>query len=87
MSISRPIECSRCIGDYDQAVTLVVQRKRMKGQRSLIMEDACGTETHYAKRYTYRAIVTNRSDLSDNEVTHWYNIVKPEKRPFHNPCF
>ncbi len=62
-----------CMGDYDQAFTLVIQRKRMKGQTSLMLEDTCDTETHCAQGYIYRAIATNRSDLSDSEVIHWYN--------------
>jgi hypothetical protein len=62
-----------CIGDYDQTFTLVVQRKRVKGQTSLIFMEACDTETHCAQGYIYRAIATNRSDLSDSEVIHWYN--------------
>ena len=45
----------------------------MKGQTSLILEEAGDAETHCAQGYIYRAIATNRSDLSDSEVIHWYN--------------
>lgn len=62
-----------CIGDYEQAFTLVVQRQRIKGQASLILEEAGDAETHCAQGYVYRAIATNRSDLSNSEVIHWYN--------------
>jgi hypothetical protein len=35
-----------CIGDYDQVFTLVVQRKRIKAQVSLMLEETGDAEAH-----------------------------------------
>jgi hypothetical protein len=59
------------IGDYERAFTVVVQRKRVKGQTDLeIMQS---DEEICAQGYIYRAIATNRETLTDSEVIHWYN--------------
>lgn len=62
-----------CIGDYDQPFTLVIQRIPLKGQASLDLDDADGQEQLEDSRYIYRAIATNRDDLSDSDIIHWYN--------------
>ena len=63
-----------CMGDDDQAFTLVVQRKRIKGQTSLMLEETGDAETHCAQGHVYRAIANNRTDLSDREVVHWCKV-------------
>jgi len=59
------------IGDYEQAFTIVVQRKEIKGQTDLDIlqsdEEVC------AQGYVYRAIATNRETMTDSEIIHWYN--------------
>ena len=59
------------IGDYEQAFTLVVQRKRVKGQVDL--EILQSDEEVCAQGYVYRAIATNRETMTDSEIIHWYN--------------
>jgi len=59
------------IGDYQQAFTVVVQRKRFKGQSDL--EILQSEEEVCAQGYVYRAIATNRETLTDSEIIHWYN--------------
>ncbi len=60
-----------CIGDYEQAFTVVVQRKEVKGQMGL--EILQSDEEVCAQGYIYRAIATNRESLTDSEIIHWYN--------------
>lgn len=62
-----------CIGDYEKAFTLIIQRKRVKGQVELDLETSGACEEITAKGYIYRAIATNRADLSNSEIVHWYN--------------
>jgi len=62
-----------CIGDYDQPFTLIIQRKPLKGQASLDMGDIDEPQQLQDGRYIYRAIATNRDDLSDSDIIHWYN--------------
>jgi hypothetical protein len=59
------------IGDYEQAFTVVVQRKPMKGQIDL--EELQSGEEVYAQGFVYRAIATNRESMTDSEIIHWYN--------------
>lgn len=59
------------IGDYEHAFTLVVQRKRVKGQVDL--EVLQSEEEVCAQGYVYRAIATNRETMTDSEIVHWYN--------------
>ena len=76
------------IGDYDQAFTVVIQRKPMKGQ--LDLETLQSGEEIFAQAYVYRAIATNRESMSNSEVIHWYkqraedseNRIKELKRDF-----
>ena len=61
------------IGDYEKPFTLVIQRKRIKGQVELDLDDKESNEQVYSQGYIYRAIATNREDWSDHQVVHWYN--------------
>jgi hypothetical protein len=61
---------------YKQAFTLVVQRTRKGGQQCLDLgEDGVEEDetTMTDGRYIYRALATNRDELSDSEIVHWYN--------------
>jgi len=62
------------MGDDDQAFTLVVQRQRIKGQTSLLLEETGDVETHCAQGRVYLTVAINRTDLSDREVIHWYKV-------------
>ena len=64
---------SFCIGDYDQAFTLIVQRKAIQGQTALELVSEDPTDEVSIGGYVYRAIATNRDPLSDSEIIHWYN--------------
>lgn len=61
------------IGDYEVPFTLVIQRKPIKGQAPLDLDQDDGQEELRDGGYVYRAIATNRGGLSDSEVIHWYN--------------
>lgn len=62
-----------CIGDYEKAFTLVVQRMRIKGQTELDLEGDNTGEEIVSEGYIYRAIATNKNEWSDSEIVHWYN--------------
>lgn len=64
---------SVCIGDYDKAFTLIVQRKATQGQADLAFTSEDDTEEVSNNGYIYRAIATNRYSLSDSDIVHWYN--------------
>jgi len=55
------------------AFTVVVQRKKIKGQLSFDLEDNETGELMLRGEYLYRAIATNRDDMTDSELVHWYN--------------
>ena len=61
--------------DYEKAFTLVVQRTRKGGQQCPDLgEDGTDAATTMTDgRYVYRALATNRDELSDSESVHWYN--------------
>ena len=61
-----------CIGDYDKAFDLVVQRQPIR-QSTLDLGDESDSETHCVQGYIYRAIATNRATLTDSQAIHWYN--------------
>ena len=64
---------SNCIGGYKKAFTLVVQRKRIKGQIDIDLEvDSTGEEIS-SQGYIYRAIATNQDEWNDSQIIHWYN--------------
>ena len=64
---------SFCIGDYEKAFTLVIQRTVLKGQASLDLDSQESSGEISLGGYVYRAIATNRDELSDSEIVHWYN--------------
>jgi len=64
---------THCIGDYEKPFTLIIQRKRIKGQAELDLGHSDSDEQIAAQGYIYRAIATNRDDWSDSRIIHWYN--------------
>ena len=60
---------------YEQAFTLVVQRMPKRGQQSLDLGDdnVADEATMTDGTYIYRALATNRDELTDSEIVHWYN--------------
>lgn len=64
---------SNCIGDYEKPFTLIVQRKRIKGQVELDFEVDNSDEEISSQGYIYRAIATNQDDWDDSTIVHWYN--------------
>ena len=64
---------SFCIGDYENAFTLVIQRKAIQGQASLDLDSQDSSDGISLGGYIYRAIATNRDGLSDSQLVHWYN--------------
>ena len=56
---------SMCIGDYEKAFTLVIQRKAIQGQASLNPDSQEKAAEISQDGYIYRAIATNRDELSD----------------------
>lgn len=54
------------------AFTVIVQRRKVKGQLLLNLEDG-EQELLQQGTYLYRAIATNRDNMTDSEVVHWYN--------------
>ena len=61
------------ISDYEEPFTLVIQRKRIKGQVALDLETDDSGEQICSQGYLYRAIATNQDSLNDSQVVHWYN--------------
>jgi hypothetical protein len=61
-----------CIGDYDRAFNLVIQRHPIR-QSVLDLDEDTDSQAHCAEGFIYRAIATNRSALSDSEIIHCYN--------------
>ncbi|OHA71636.1 MAG: hypothetical protein A3E07_02800 [Candidatus Wildermuthbacteria bacterium RIFCSPHIGHO2_12_FULL_45_9] len=55
------------------AFTVIVQRKKIHGQFVLDLKEETTEEIVYQGEYMYRAIATNRDDLSNSELVHWYN--------------
>lgn len=62
-----------CIGDYEKPFTLIIQRKRIKGQTELELDAAQNSEEIISNGYIYRAIATSRDALTDSQIIHWYN--------------
>jgi len=65
---------SFCIGDYEKAFTLIIQRKALKGQTSLDLDSQDSSAGISLGGYLYRAIATNRDELSDSQIIHWYKV-------------
>lgn len=64
---------THCIGNYDKAFTLVIQRKRIKGQTELDLATDNAHDEMVSGGYVYRAIATNKDECSDSQIIHWYN--------------
>lgn len=64
---------SFCIGDYEEAFTLIIQRKAIQGQTNLDLNSQDSSDVISQSGYTHRAIATNRDELSDSQIIHWYN--------------
>lgn len=64
-----------CIGSYEKAFTLIIQRKLKTGQGELDVgqsKNASNDEVTIGN-YVYRAIATNKDHLSNSAIVHWYN--------------
>ena len=63
------------ITGYEEPFTVVVQRTRQGGQQALDLGEADEADDTAMTdgRYLYRALATNRDELSDSELVHWYN--------------
>ena len=57
---------SCCIGDYEKAFTLIIQRTAVTGQASLDLDALGSAEEVSLCGYIYRAIATHRDSLSDS---------------------
>jgi len=55
------------------AFTVIVQRKKIHGQFTLDLETETAGETIQQGAYLYRAIATNRNEMTDSELVYWYN--------------
>ncbi|WP_018402900.1 IS1380 family transposase [Marinobacter gelidimuriae] len=64
---------SFCIGKYEKAFTLIIQRTAIKGQANLDLDSQEDSNAISRGGYVYRAIATNRDKLSDSQIVHWYN--------------
>ena len=64
---------ANCIGDYEKAFTLVIQRKIIKGQINIDLDADNTGEEISSQGYIYRAIATNQDQWNDSQIIHWYN--------------
>lgn len=55
------------------AFTVIVQRRKIQGQLTLDLEDEMTSKVIQRGAYLYRAIATNRNEMTDSELVHWYN--------------
>jgi len=62
-----------CIGDYEKAFTLIIQRTRKKGQAELDLNDTQIRDEVACGEYIYRAIACNLEEKTNSEIVHWYN--------------
>ena len=63
-----------CIGGYEEEpFTLIIQRKRLKGQAELDLDSGLNNEEVINGHYIYRAIATSKDALTDSQIIHWYN--------------
>ncbi len=61
------------ISDHETPLTLVVQRKAIKGQWELDADEPEDSTEITHQGYLYRGIVTDQDDWTDSQVIHWYN--------------
>lgn len=63
-----------CIGDYEKAFSIVIQRTKISGQSELDLGDKDHDSSEIEMDgFIYRAIATNYDEWSDSKVIHWYN--------------
>ncbi len=65
---------THCIGNYEHAFTLVIQRQAKRGQMSFDLEGKQCDELA-DKSTVYRAIATNQDNKTDSEVVKSVRIV------------
>jgi len=61
------------ITGHETPLTLVVQRKAIKGQMELDTDESANSTEITDQGYIYRSIVTNQDDWTDSRIIHWYN--------------
>ena len=61
------------ISDHETPLTLVIQRKAIKGQLELDLDTSADSTELTQQGYLYRGIVTDHKDWSDSQIIHWYN--------------
>ena len=63
-----------CMNKSRHSFTVIVQREPKQGQLELSELDSHQQDTMTGSNgYIYRAIATNRTDLTDSQIIHWYN--------------
>lgn len=68
------LRSSHCIGKYEKAFTIVIQRTQISQQQSLDLDDESSSgDALEMDGFIYRVIATNHDDWSDSKVIHWYN--------------
>lgn len=63
---------NHCIGDYEKAFMLIVQRTKITGQVEIDLEDSENTDEVTLNGYVYRAIGSNHDSKTNSELIHWY---------------
>ena len=61
------------IADHETPLTLVIQRKAIKGQFELGEDEPIDRTEMTGQGYIYRGIVTDQEDWTDSQIIHWYN--------------
>jgi hypothetical protein len=61
------------IADHETPLTLVIQRKAIKGQFELGEDEPVDRTEITGQGYIYRGIVTDQEDWTDSQIIHWYN--------------
>ncbi len=61
------------ITGHKTPLTLVIQRKAIKGQIELTTDESFDSTEITDQGYIYRSIVTNQEDWTDSQIIHWYN--------------
>ena len=61
------------ITGHETPLTLVIQRKAIKGQLELDTEEPVDSTEITDQSYIYRSIVSNHEDWTDSKIIHWYN--------------
>ena len=61
------------ITDHKTPLTLVIQRKAVKGQMELDTDEPTNSTKITDQGYIYRSIVCNHDDWADSKIIHWYN--------------